>query len=167
MTNRRAIKNLLDTRWTADIPGRERSVPKPALIVSGGEKTHSLSNSNVIYIKDGGNTDRDPNTIGWDHEVVVDRINLDIRTSDANGGREAMSGVLVDGINSESYGGLTGEVKRIIDEVRRGVGPWDTLNLTPFDDISDDQGFGRFRVEGTLELTAGPNVIDPPESDQT
>lgn len=166
MAARDILKTLLEREWTPDIPDRDETVDEPRIEKSKDLKRTGLEEGALIIVKDGGATNVEPSSLGWDHERVETLLTLDIRTTDENGGHEQVYGVYdEDTLETENYGGLVGEVKRILDTYRRGVGDWCTVEGYEIDDISDEQGFGRYRVEFQVRLRTGPEVIDPPESD--
>lgn len=174
------LKKLLEDEWTEsadDVEGRVVDVPKPLILKRQEKKNHDLSTTDYITVADNGTTDKDASGINWQTEDKVDRVNVDIRTSAASpvvvdedisgetrlgGFRAGGDGEMgLDPYEKETYGGLVGEVERICDKYRKGVGEYDRLVLTNFDDTSNDMGFGRWRSIGEIELQIDAQCIEP------
>lgn len=154
---RKLMKYLLEQEWTEDVDGREEPVPKPRIIQAEEVKRVDLSEGDVIYVKDGGITSKEAAGLGWNEEKQIDLVTLDIRTIDAHGGRERLEGVRDETtLEAEKYGGLVGEVERIVDEHRKDLAEYQLVEAYEINDISQEQGFGRYRVDFELRLHTGP-----------
>lgn len=161
----RTLLYVLEDKWTADVTGRDQSVPAPMFVQSNEMKRIGLEEQDAIIAKDGGTTDYDPQGLGWPAERREDMVTLDVRTLDVHGGRDRLFGVRDRSTyEAEDYGGLVGEVKRILDLHRKGLAEYCIVEGYEINDLSEDQGFGRYRAEVEVRLTAGPYPIDPPAS---
>jgi len=134
MTTARWVRDVLQDQWGS---GDNSPPSQPNITVEGDEgkrSVHHLDND-VIFTQDGGLPTVRPQSIGFREEYVEASIDVEIVTSQ---GRERLLGLI-----SESYGGLSGEVKRIVDKYRIGY-PSDGNQADPGYDIAridtfDDQ----------------------------
>lgn len=126
MTTARWVRDLLQSEWDEDNQWREEAVPQPEIIVEGDETRRSAHHRDydVIFTKDGGLPTIDPQSIGYREEYVEATIDVEIITSDS---RAKLLGQV-----SDTYGGLSGEVNRIIHKYRTGMESQESKQLGGF-----------------------------------
>jgi hypothetical protein len=170
MTAVQYVEHILDNNWTANITGREVDVPKPDIFRESAQNLRraSLADSDVLFLRDGGVTEVDPQSVGWTEERLVSRVTVDARTSGEGGstqGRERLWGYRgVGGLGpneAERYGGLQGEIKRIFDTVRRGEEEFTLIRVTEQNDLSAEMGGQVWRGTTEVILDVRANQIDP------
>lgn len=159
MTAIQAIQQLIDQNWQGEadvVDGRINDVPKPYILEEKDSNTRrvNLQDGDYIFVIDGGQPTIEPKSLGWTEEKIETVVALDIYTSN---GRERLLGErLNDGSNDgnvgEAYGGLAGEVKRILDVNRKGFQEWDMLMVTTFDDLQSQTGAGIWRGQWELRM---------------
>jgi len=156
------LQTLFDQNWQADVSGRDRTVPKPLIKLAADSTTTRVSqiDGDVIFVTDGGPQSITPKAAHWDHREVASLVTVDIRTQH---GRGRLEGVRNDQNEAEEYGGLRGEVQRILDIVRRGDKEYDLINGYEWNDLSEDVGFQFWRGTWEIRLTQVATNIDPPE----
>lgn len=160
MTAIQYFETLLENNWTPSISGREVEVPKPKIWRESSAKQRKLNldQHDVLILRDGGVTEISPQSFAWHEERVVSIVTVDMRTTGEAGdvpGRERLWGYRGKGSlaenEAESYGGLQGEVKRIIDTVRKGEHEFDLIIADSQNDLSGEMGGQVWR--GTTEVT--------------
>lgn len=163
-------ENLLDANWEESVSGRERDVPQPQLIRESAESLRkmNLDQNDAALLRDGGITTIEPQSFGWAQERLVSRVTIDLRTTGEAGsthGRERLWGYRgVGGLNdneSERYGGLVGETKRIMDSVRKGDNDFDLVLVTEENDLSAQMGGQIWRASVEVQLDIRARTIDP------
>lgn len=169
MTSLQYAHWLMDSNWTPSVSGRYQNVPKPQLVYQSSEERRRIStgDEDTLIIRDGGPISKEPQGLRWDSERKLSRVTLDLRTSGSAGsvnGRQRMFGVRDSSGVSEDYGGLTGEVERIIDEVRRGDKEYDLIKLSEINNLSGQTGTGMWRATAEVELDDRLRLINPPPS---
>jgi len=163
MTGRTALaylQNVLDEEWEPEIDGRLEPVPKPIIRLGSDMDATRVSqlNKDVVFVLDGGPESITPKSVGWDHRETEALVSLDVRT---NVGRTRLEGGRDDDNNAERYGGLRGEIQRILDSVRRGDKEYDLINGYEWNDLSEDIGFQFWRGTFEVRLTQVAENIDP------
>ena len=124
----------------------------------------NIERDDVLLIRDGGITEIEPQSFGWVEERLVSRVTVDIRTTGHAGdvdGRERLWGRRRSGNVAPEYGGLTGEVKRVLDTVRKGDQEFDLIVNREQNDLSGEMGGQIWRATTEIELDTRANVIDP------
>lgn len=134
---RTLMVNLLEDRWSETYPNRVVDVPQPTIIRAGAQedgqrRAQNYSDTDIIHVRDGGNPDYRPASIGFRDMHAEQVIDVEIRTSHSSD--------RLFGIDEEEYGGLAGEVQRIVDAARYGVGPYDYVWYDTFSDQTEDYG---------------------------
>lgn len=156
------LQTLLDDHWEEMVDGRSQTVPKPLILLASDSDTSRVSqiDGDVIFIKDGGPESVEPKGAHWDHREIETLVTIDIRTQR---GRGRLMGVRNDQNVSEDYGGLQGEVQRILDLHRRGDKEFDLIDGYEWNDLSEDVGFQFWRGTWEVRLTQVADNIDPPD----
>lgn len=129
------IAGYIDENWKESIDGRANDVPKPE-IVAEGEKDRRATNfadNDIVIVNDGGTVSYEPASIGFRDYKVTAPYDVTVRTSE---GYPEFDGTPA----SQSYSGLSGEVRRILDKLRLGFGPYDLIVLQSFDDNTSAYG---------------------------
>lgn len=170
--------DLLGREWSASRPGRMVDIPPGSdvrFIKGASEKKSDGRTRDFIYVKDGGSQDVTPNGIGWNRERRVTRLSIEANTMDRRiggeevDGRERIFGYRneTDSTDSyglapgegESYGGLVGEMRYILDSARKGQHEWDYIMTDEVNDLVSTVGKNYYRasVEVRLvEMARGP-----------
>lgn len=163
MTSISFVLNLIDNRWHEEIEGRIEPVEKPAIARQLEDARRRLRTTDLLEVQDGGSSQVTPLGIGWNEEEVTSRITIDIRTTsrDEIPGNQRLFGVRGEDGLPERYGGLTGEVRRILDTVRKGHGEYELIEGFEVNDISGTTGRGHYRAVVEVRLTEYALSIDP------
>jgi hypothetical protein len=152
---------LLDARWRESYPGRA-DVPKPAILIENqpGIRQVSLTDRDDIVVRHGGTVDFSPVDLGWNSEKVEALVTIEIRTAES---RERFEGTLTGaGLGTrEEDGGLTGEVKRVLDSARKGAGEYDLVTAYQFNDLTGQMGGQVWRGDYTVRFEELARSIDP------
>lgn len=159
MTSVDEVAALLDANWQKSYPDRT-DVPKPRIIAEATDvKRHNMKDQDLLTVRDGGPQDFKPQGLAWTEEKVTARLTIDLRTVQS---RQRLLGYIDPNTGlPEPYSGLAGEVKRILDDNRKGFNNWDKVKADPFNDLSGQMGFNHWRGEYEVELTQYVNVINP------
>ena len=174
MTSLAYIEYLLDTEWTPGVDGRVEDVPKPSIYRRSAENLRrvSLDQEDVLFIGTGGDRLVEPQSLGWTEERVIAKVSIDARTTGEAGrvgGWERLWGHRgvgdLDANEAEAYGGLMGEIKRIMETVRRRGEEYDIVNVVEQFDLSEEMGGQVWRGTTTVELDQRARVIDPSGGD--
>lgn len=135
MTTAGWVQNLIDTEWGTgtNSPPSKSDVD---IVQEGQVDRRSVHTGDVdaIFCKDGGRPTVEPQSLGYREEYIEVTVDVEIITSD---GREKLLGP-----PDETYAGLEGEVKRIVDKYRIGypgdgelADPgYDVIRIDTFDD---------------------------------
>ena len=151
---------LLQNRWSKDFPGRMEPVPQPNITIAADEDISRVDFTNdQIFIRDGGPESHDPKGAGWTHRETETLVTLDLRTAHSRG---RLEGYRDEETNEpEVYGGLRGEVLRIVDDGRKGEQEYDWINPYEWNDLSEEVGFGNWRGTWEIRLSQKAANIDP------
>lgn len=170
MTAIQYVEHILDANWESNISGREREVPQPDIIRESAQSLRrmNLDERDQVMLRDGGVTTIEPQSFGWSEERLVSHVTIDARTTGEGGdvsGRERLwgwrgIGSLADN-EAERYGGLMGEVKRILDTIRKGDEEFDLVLTTEQNDLSAEMGGQVWRGTTEVMLDVRVNEIDP------
>lgn len=154
------LQTVLDEGWEEEIEGREEPVPKPYILLAADSRNTRVSqlDGDVIFIVDGGPQSITPKSVGWGHREVESLAAFDLRTTR---GRGRLEGVRNEDNEAERYGGLRGEVQRILDLVRKGDKEYDLIDGYEWNDLSEDVGFQFWRGTFEIRLTQVAEEIDP------
>lgn len=176
MTTPQFVENTIITEWEDSISGRPNDVgeigPDIRIVYESDEdwRSMALENFDYITIVDGGDTDVTPKGVVWDHEDVVARVDLDIRTKGRPGldrGRYALYGERGAGDLAENesprWGGLAGEASRCMKSVRKGGHEFDVINVDTVDDLSGNMGGRVWRtvLNVRFEKRNSPIITEP------
>lgn len=149
----------LESSWLKDRPGRDVSVPQPVVVKENNRAQVDLKVQDRIVVQDGGDQDIEPRGFAWDHERNVTRLSFDLMSADRRidgskvDGRVRMFGQYDEVSRTlEDAGGLVGEVRAILNANRRGFGPWDYVNTTTVNDVTDTAGKNKYRAKIDVEL---------------
>lgn len=124
MTDAGWVTTVLDESWD---PSRDPvegegvirdPVGTPNVTTEGGKgdgkaRSRQLDTGDAIFVKDGGDPIIDPASVGYREEYIESLVSMEVVVS---GGRADLVGRV-----DEYYGGVVGEVKRIVDEYRKGI----------------------------------------------
>lgn len=170
MTAIQYVEYLLDNNWQTSVSGREKDVPKPNILRESAESLRrmNLDENDVLLLRDGGVSQYEPQSFNWQEERIVSHVTIDARTTGEAGsvpGRERLWGYRgvgnLSANEAESYGGLQGEVKRILDTVRDGDKEFDLIPVSEQNDLSAEMGGQVWRGTTELSLDTRANQIQP------
>lgn len=165
MTKLDFAEALIDSRWETSISGRPNDVPKPTIYREAPEDVRrtSLDEADELVIKDGGTVTYEPKSVGWVEEEVRTPVLYDIRTTKGRtryeGERQTSPGDPLG--DAPRYGGLVGEVKRIIDTARKGEKEFDLVTASEFNNLTPEMGGQVWRGQYTVYLEQRAAQIDP------
>ena len=117
------LTDTIDERWdgsASSVDGRRNDIPKPVNITAGSPNDRrkvSLKQGDAIFVYDGGEPTIEPKSVGWIEERIESKATIDLYSAHSV---ERVEGYRNDDGDLESYGGIKGEVKRILDDIRRG-----------------------------------------------
>lgn len=168
MTAIRRFKALLEDEWQVSRPGRAVDVPEPDVFIERNRKKASLRTSDYVVVMDGGSEDLTPGGFGWTHENVKTRLEFDVRSADRrDAGSRVESHVRMFGyINDtgstdehglapgeeEDHGGLVGEIRKIMSDNRKGLGPYDRVTVREVNDKRNTVQKNKSRAGFNVEL---------------
>lgn len=153
------LSNEIGLRWNADIDGRVEPVPRPDIYVEG---THAATRAdqsvNDMITVQANSEEITPKSVGYNHEESSQRVSIDMRT---NNGRKRLTGTRDSNNERERYGGLRGETKRILEQLRKGDAEYDLVMSSEWRDLSADVGYAFHRGVIEVELREVAREIDP------
>lgn len=161
------VEYILDNEWEESIDGRWNDVPEPWLGRENENTKETLRTKDVVEVQDGGSMSKEPASLGWLEETKEYLVTIDIRTADRRlagekiDGRVRLEGERNENNESERYGGLTGEVERILDLHRRGDKEYDLVEGFEINDVSGTTGRGHYRATAEVRLHEIAQNIDP------
>lgn len=161
----------LQKEWQASRPGRVIDVPAAddiRFIKGASEKKSDGRTKDFIYVKDGGSQDVEPLGINWQDERRTTRLSIQLNTMDRRlqgtkvNGRQRIFGYRnetdstdqygLDPGEGESYGGLVGEVRYILDLARKGEHEWDYIMTPEVNDLVNTVGKNYYRASVEVRL---------------
>ena len=160
---RKLMSDVLQERWIEDIgeleqfesDDRPNNVPEPVIRLAGNEadgvRAQNYASDDVIYVSDGGDPTLDPASVGFRDVHVEQVIDVIIRTSKGP--------IRFFGEDEEVYGGLVGEVQRIVDSARFGIGPYDYVFYDTFSDETEDYGADTWHGQWPIRFIAYSDPI--------
>ena len=160
---RKLMADVLEDRWVeniGDIDGfesddRPNDVPEPVIELAGNERgnnrAQNYADNDIIYVSDGGDPTLDPASVGFRDVHVEQVIDVMIRTSQGP--------IRFFGDDGELYGGLVGEVQRIVDSARFGIGPYDYVFYDTFSDETEDYGADTWHGQWPIRFIAYSDPI--------
>jgi len=167
MTAIQYVEYILENNWEPSIDGRWNDIPEPWIGRENEETKKTLRTQDVVEVQDGGSASVEAASLGWLEETSEYLVTIDIRTADrrikgeAVDGRVRLEGERDENNESERYGGLIGEIKRILDVHRRGDKEWDLVEGFEVNDVSGTTGRGHYRATIEVRLHQIAATIDP------
>lgn len=176
MTAGDALATKLENDWTTNFSGRTTAVPDVVsdeesgtgvLIVKNLDNLrHRLSTHDVINVQF---VDRTIQDSGSKSEKVIDTVQITIRIAERDidgddlreGVEKRMLGERDSSNESDTLGGLAGEVKRQLNNIRKGFKEWSKTSHTI--DVMDIQNTDA-RVVFTVELEIIERDVQTPTS---
>lgn len=154
------IEHIIDTDWvegadgdTPGVTGRNHPVPKPTIEVETERSQIRLQNQDHVHITDGGNENQEPMGVGFTHKAVDSFVAIEVRTTVSppdppdveRPGRVRFEGARDANNDSETYGGLKGEVERILDLYRKGHKEFEVILASTWRDETGLTGKNHYR----------------------
>lgn len=160
MTAVQYVEYILDNNWTKSVSGRNNDVPKPDIVRESeeGKRRMNLQKNDFLIISDGGISNIEPQSFGWVEEATTARVTVDMRTAYS---RARLWGERDSNNDSPTYGGLVGEVKRIIDTKRKGDKEFDLVTGFEANDLSGQMGGKVWRATFEIRLENRAKNINP------
>ena len=154
------FEHVLGEHWEEEITGRVEPVPKPHIRLAADISETRLGQfqGDIVFIRDGGPNSLTPKGAGWTHRENEEMVTIDVRTSQ---GRARLEGTRTDDNEAERYGGLRGEINRILDYVRKGDQEYDLIEGYEWNDLSEEMGYQFWRGTWEVRLTQIAESIDP------
>lgn len=148
------IRDTIDDRWeeeSSNVDGRRYDVPKPFKIyaASPDRRKVSIKKGDAIFVYDGGEPTIEPKSMGWVEERIESKATIDLYSSVSV---ERIEGHRDDSGNLESYGGMKGEVKRILDQIRRGYEEFLYIKPETYRYMHGDGAGGIYRGQWEIKL---------------
>lgn len=161
MTDAYWVRDLLEEEWDRSrnpIPGEgniRAQVPfKPEFILNGSRERRAshVNNQALVWLNDEGTPVRTPQSVGYTDERVEDEVSYEVVVP---GNRQDIAGTV-----DARYGGVAGEVRRIIQRHRTGLRDdvsvpdpcYDIIEYQSLRDESGRRGGGIWTVEGTIRF---------------
>lgn len=172
------VAYILDQEWVegADgdspgVPGRRHRVPKPQIDIEEDTSKVSFRTTDHVNIVDGGDETHSAMDIGFQHESVESYVSIVVRTTErppdepdvARSGRVRFEGGRDANNDLEAYGGLKGEIKRILELYRKGDKEFDIVETTTWRDETSLTGKNKFRGAWDVQLDDRAVRLDPPD----
>ena len=144
----------IDENWEESIPQRDVDIPKPEIVAEGerDRRATNFSDNDIVIVNDGGTVTYEPASVGFRDYKVVAPYDITIRT---NKGYPRFDGTPA----SVNYSGLSGEVRRLLDSLRFGFGPYDQVIVQTFDDNTSAYGADVFEAIWAIECIAYADPI--------
>jgi hypothetical protein len=165
------LKDAFEEHWVegADgddpgIDGREYPVPKPEINIEKDRDKIRLRGQDHINIVDGGDVTHEPKGVGYIHEEINETYNIEVRTTQnppSPPDTDRPGRTRFDGYRGGTYGGLKGEIKRILDLYRKGTDCGYTLvQASTWRDDSGNYGANHYYGMWIVEPTTRASKID-------
>lgn len=161
----------LQKEWSESRPGRVVDIPpadKMRFIKGSGAKKVDARTEDFLYVNDGGSQDTEPLGINWQKERRTTKLSIQVNSMDRRvqgtkiDGRQRIFGYRneTDSVDqyglepgeSESYGGLVGEVRYIMDNLRKGIHEWDYIKTEEVNDLVSTVGKNYYRASVEIRL---------------
>lgn len=157
--DKRLLRDILQSNWSESYPERSVDVPQPEIVIESEEDRRSvhMRDQDVVFVM-ASSSNVEPASIGYRDEEI--EVNLDLEIYTAAGPER------FDGVKGDEYGGLIGEIRRIIHSVRRGVGRYDMVVFDEFEDETETYGADMWVARITVRFIAYTHEI-PVESSYT
>lgn len=158
---RRWIANKLDEHWDERTEadggpeGREYEVPKPQIDIEQELGQISLRSTDHINVVDGGDVNRDPLDAGYMHESKSYPTDVVVRVSRSppDPPDSDWPGLVRFTGNGSHYGGIRGEIKRIMEIYRRGGDSGaDTVQASSWSDQTGMTGINHYKGKWTVNF---------------
>jgi len=161
------IEYILDNDWvegadgdTPGVTGRDYPVPKPPIDVEMDVSQISVRNRDHINIVDGGDQTFEALGVGYTHKAADSFVDIQVRTTQSppdmadvdRPGRQRFNGARDANNDAETYGGLKGEIERILELYRKGHKEFDVIRATAWRDEAGLTGKGHFRGVWAVQL---------------
>lgn len=166
------LESLLEDNWFEgtknDDPAFDRQyrVPKPTIDIEKDRKKVRLRNQDHVNIVDGGDVPFEALGVGYHHESATVTFNIEVRTTMEPPNppdTERPGRTRFDGTYDDGYAGLYGEIKRILDLVRKGGGGYDIIQKSAWRDSSGTIGINHYYGMWIVDFDVRAQEIDPPD----
>lgn len=162
MVNSDWFATLIDEEWslaTNPVPGegdiREALDAEPVVQQESprDRRANQVDTQPLVFVEDGGTPTRDAISVGYREEHIEAEMSVELI---ASGSKQDMVGKV-----DSTYGGVSGEFKRILDKHRKGLVESDVSVANPgydlilYDRLDDDaqqRGAGIWTVEWTVRF---------------
>lgn len=154
------LKNILSNRWTKSIAGRQDDVPYPGddnVIRVGDKRKQSHRTTDYLVLSAGVET-KEPKGLGYTHRGRNPTGTISCRSSVS---RDRVFGTRDGNNDCEDYGGLTGEVERILDDVRKGHKEFSTIRAPEIQDNTALEETGSYRGDVEFDMRIIAEIISP------
>jgi len=164
--------NTLTDEWEPLVSGRSVRVPQPVVQESQQDSQASIQERDQVVVRDGGTTPFEPGTLGHNENTTETFVQIDVRTTDRNRpqidsatrspGYVRLFGKRAQRSNTgERYGGLIGEITRLLQTHRRGADGFTRIQIEEVNDISSQSGMNHYRATLTVRFDQILQNVDP------
>lgn len=173
------MEYILNEEWiegkegdSPGITGRNHVVPKPQIDIEEDTSSVRFRTTDHVNIEDGGDEIHEAMDVGYQHESVDTFVTLRIRCAERPAepapdvdrpGRVRFEGGRDSNNVAESYGGLRGEIKRILELYRKGDREFDIIRATTWRDETGITSKNRYRGAWDVQLDQRAAEISPPD----
>jgi len=168
MTEMQAAKALIEQQWESSISGRSTDVEQPDVVLQQSVSKDDLRTGPIARVVDGGGKRFEPRGFGWTHQKVEADVTVELRTATrrVDGGVEQDGHTEMFGNRSglskpDRYVGLTGEMRRILDEQRKGFGEFCNVLSSETRNESSAEGTNYYRADVDITFVQQADEIDP------
>lgn len=168
MTEMQAAKALLETEWETSITGRATDVPQPTVVLQQNVSQSDLKTEPYARVVDGGGKTFEPRGFGWTHRKIEADVTVELRTADrridggtTQDGHQEMFGNRSGTSKPDRYVGLTGEIKRILDDNRKGFAEFCNVLSSEIRNESSAEGTNYYRADVDITFVQQADKIDP------
>lgn len=159
MTAIQYVEYILSHNWEEDVDGRVHPVPEPRIKLEKDDPKDRLRTHDVLRIQDGGVETRTPRGVGYNEEDATSLVTVILKTTES---RERLEGHRDSNNDAESYGGLKGEVKRILELNRKHPKEFSLVEGFEWKDQLSLVGKGLYRGSWEVRLQEIGATMDPP-----
>jgi len=168
MTHLQAARALLRDNWQESVNGRTDDVPTPGeFVLQQDVSREDLKTTDVVRIVPGGDTTFEPRGFGWTHQKIEADVTVEIRTADRReggtkiDGHQRLWGARDGTAEPDSYIGLAGEVRRILENHRDGFAEFCRVPSSTIRDESSAEGKNYYRADVDIAFIQEAASIDP------
>jgi len=155
------LRTVIQNRWTESVGVRTNDVPYPGddriYLDTEERKIRHRAQSDLLVLEK-GTRNNEPQGFGHTSRGETTTVTIKCKSSDS---RARVVGKRTGSNECDDYGGLSGEVQRILDEVRTGHKEFSTIQSTETFANHSLEESGVYREDVEVELDIIARVINP------